>query len=234
MYVQQRDLPSIKSTPLLLAASSGGLSAVQVLIELGAMVRSKDAEGNDLVTLAALRFHTNVLEYLIHMASRDAPVWDVLVGQSVGITVFHDYRISNISDELIYITKFVSYHVKSNLRNLVFHALNSTYVNMCSLVNIHNHQISHKYSCILNELLNIILYISDMLNNDNMAKKDSAVKCLEVLSTSKPDHWQCILEAGSLTSLTEKKLCQTIFSFMIEVLKMFSSNREKSKERNVF
>ncbi|XP_005090203.1 ankyrin and armadillo repeat-containing protein [Aplysia californica] len=109
-----------KSTPLLLAASSGGLSAVQCLIELGAMVRTKDGDGNDLVTLSALRFHTNVLEFMIQMDSPDAPVWDVLV---------------------------------------------------------------------------------DMLNDESMAKKDSAVKCLEVLSTSKPDHWKCILEANGVPAL---------------------------------
>lgn len=31
---------------------------------------------------------------------------------------------------------------------------------------------------------------------DTEQKKDSAVKCLDVLSTSKPDHWRAILEAG--------------------------------------
>jgi hypothetical protein len=33
-------------------------------------------------------------------------------------------------------------------------------------------------------------------------KKDSAVKCLDVLSTSKPDHWKSILEAGKNPFLT--------------------------------
>ncbi|GFR60921.1 ankyrin and armadillo repeat-containing protein [Elysia marginata] len=69
----------LRSTPLLLAASSGGLAAVKCLINLGAEIRIKDAEGNNMVTLAALRFHTNVLEFLIELGSPDAPVWKVLV-----------------------------------------------------------------------------------------------------------------------------------------------------------
>ncbi len=35
-----------------------------------------------------------------------------------------------------------------------------------------------------------------MLNDDDVRKKDSAVKCLEVMSTSDPNHWCSILEAG--------------------------------------
>ncbi|GFO42024.1 ankyrin and armadillo repeat-containing protein-like, partial [Plakobranchus ocellatus] len=110
----------LRSTPLLLAASSGGLAAVKCLINLGAEIRIKDAEGNNMVTLAALRFHTNILEFLIKLASPDAPVWKVLV---------------------------------------------------------------------------------EMLQDPSITKKDSAVKCLEVLSTSKPDHWKCILDAEGIPAL---------------------------------
>ena len=39
---------------------------------------------------------------------------------------------------------------------------------------------------------------SEMLQDPSMAKKDSAVKCLEVLSTSKEEHWKCILDAGKI------------------------------------
>lgn len=112
----------LRSTPLLLAASSGALAAVKCLINLGAEIRIKDTEGNNMVTLAALRFHTNVLEFLIELESVDAPVWKVLV---------------------------------------------------------------------------------EMLRDPSMTKKDSAVKCLEVLSTSKPDHWKCILDAEGIPALVK-------------------------------
>lgn len=39
-------------------------------------------------------------------------------------------------------------------------------------------------------------YLTEMLTDPEVEKKDSAVKCLEVLSTSKPEHWKSILEAG--------------------------------------
>jgi ankyrin repeat protein len=70
----------VKSTPLLLASSSGGLSAVKCLISLGADIRRIDAQGNNMVTLAALRFHTNVLEYFIEWNNPFIPVWRLLVG----------------------------------------------------------------------------------------------------------------------------------------------------------
>ena len=35
-----------------------------------------------------------------------------------------------------------------------------------------------------------------MLKSEDVRKKDSAVKCLEVLSTSDPQNWKAILEAG--------------------------------------
>lgn len=40
-----------------------------------------------------------------------------------------------------------------------------------------------------------MVYFKGMLKETEQ-KKDSAVKCLDVLSTSKPGHWKAILEAG--------------------------------------
>ena len=77
--IKTADFFSIRSTPLLLAASSGGLSAVKCLIRLGADISRLDAEGNGMVNLAAMRFHTNVLEYLIEWSHEKAPVWKILV-----------------------------------------------------------------------------------------------------------------------------------------------------------
>ena len=73
----------MKSTPLLLAASSGALSAVKCLIELSADIRRVDGQGDAMVILAAMRFHTNVLEYLIEWNNENVPVWDMLVGMKV-------------------------------------------------------------------------------------------------------------------------------------------------------
>ena len=73
---------STRSSCLLLAASSGGLSAVKCLIDLGADITKVDGDGNNMVTLAALRFHTNILEFLIEWNHPDVPVWKLLVGQS--------------------------------------------------------------------------------------------------------------------------------------------------------
>ena len=72
---------SLKSSPLLLAASSGALCAVMCLIELGALILKKDDSGNNIIHLAAMHFHTNVLEYFIQWDNPDVPVWSILVGK---------------------------------------------------------------------------------------------------------------------------------------------------------
>ncbi|KAH9489690.1 hypothetical protein Btru_037450 [Bulinus truncatus] len=110
------------STPLLLASSSGGLSAVKCLIEHGANIKAQDTEANNMVTLAALRFHTFVLEYFISLNNTAVPVWKILVG---------------------------------------------------------------------------------MLNDESLTKKDSAVKCLEILTTNKPGYWKDILDAEGVPALVK-------------------------------
>nr|XP_022304703.1 ankyrin and armadillo repeat-containing protein-like isoform X2 [Crassostrea virginica] len=140
----------IRSTPLLLAASSGGLSAVKCLIRLGADISRLDAEGNGMVNLAAMRFHTNVLEYLIEWSHEKAPVWKILV---------------------------------------------------------------------------------KMLTDADLGKKDSAVKCLEVLSTSKPEHWKSILEAGGIPALvtllsSENEVLQSVAASVIVNISEYASVRQ--------
>ncbi|XP_077867464.1 LOW QUALITY PROTEIN: ankyrin and armadillo repeat-containing protein-like [Saccoglossus kowalevskii] len=69
----------LRQTPLLLAASSGALDCVKTLIHLGVIIKKRDMEGNNMVHLAALRFHTNVLEYFIEWDHPDVQVWHTLV-----------------------------------------------------------------------------------------------------------------------------------------------------------
>ncbi|KAL8183744.1 UNVERIFIED_CONTAM: hypothetical protein K2H54_050551 [Gekko kuhli] len=68
------------STPLLLAATSGALDTIQYLFTLRVDWLKKDSEGNNMIHLAVLNFHTEVLKYLIELAVPDLPVWTTLVG----------------------------------------------------------------------------------------------------------------------------------------------------------
>ncbi|CAH1788258.1 unnamed protein product [Owenia fusiformis] len=112
----------LKSTPILLAASSGALASLRCLINLGANVTRQDDAGSSVIQLAALRFHTNILEFFIKWNREEVKVWDSLVG---------------------------------------------------------------------------------MLRDTSYRKKDSAVKCLEVMSTSDPDHWSSILKADGIPALVD-------------------------------
>ncbi|KAJ7345541.1 hypothetical protein JRQ81_001491 [Phrynocephalus forsythii] len=68
------------STPLLLAATSGALDAIQYLFSLQANWLKKDSKGNNIIHLAVLNFHTEVLKHLIELHNSDLPVWKTLVG----------------------------------------------------------------------------------------------------------------------------------------------------------
>ena len=47
---------------------------------MGAQVVRRDEAGDNVVHLAALRFHTNVLEFFIQWAHPEVHVWRLLVG----------------------------------------------------------------------------------------------------------------------------------------------------------
>ncbi|XP_015264330.1 PREDICTED: ankyrin and armadillo repeat-containing protein, partial [Gekko japonicus] len=68
------------STPLLLAATSGALDTIQYLFTLLVNWLKKDSEGNNMIHLAVLNFHTEVLKHLIELDLPDLPVWTTLVG----------------------------------------------------------------------------------------------------------------------------------------------------------
>jgi len=73
-------LNSRQSTPLLLAATSGALDAVECLVSLDANIAYKDELGCTVIHLAASNLHTNVIEYFIHLNNRLVPTWRILVG----------------------------------------------------------------------------------------------------------------------------------------------------------
>lgn len=72
---------SRKSTPLLLAATSGALDAVQCLVSLEAEIGHKDELGNTVIHLAASNLHTNIIEYFIRLNDSRVPTWTILVGK---------------------------------------------------------------------------------------------------------------------------------------------------------
>ncbi|XP_053482162.1 ankyrin and armadillo repeat-containing protein isoform X2 [Ictalurus furcatus] len=67
------------STPLFLSAMSGSLEALDYLLSNGANWRTADSEGNNVVQLAALYFHTDILRRLVQLNLDGLPVWRILV-----------------------------------------------------------------------------------------------------------------------------------------------------------
>uniref|UniRef100_A0A8B9S6K0 Ankyrin and armadillo repeat containing n=1 Tax=Apteryx owenii TaxID=8824 RepID=A0A8B9S6K0_APTOW len=68
-------------TPLLLAAISGTLDTLQYLFSLGANCKKTNSEGNNVIHLAVLYFHTEILKHLLEINHPDLPVlWSTIVG----------------------------------------------------------------------------------------------------------------------------------------------------------
>ncbi|NXG27708.1 ANKAR protein, partial [Dromaius novaehollandiae] len=67
-------------TPLLLTAISGALDTLQYLFSLGANCKKTDSEGNNVIHLATLYFHTEILKHLLERNNPDLPVWSTIIG----------------------------------------------------------------------------------------------------------------------------------------------------------
>lgn len=59
---------------------SGTLEALDYLLSNGANWRTTDSEGNNVVQLAALYFHTDILRRLVQLNLKGLAVWRILIG----------------------------------------------------------------------------------------------------------------------------------------------------------
>ncbi|OCT63921.1 ankyrin and armadillo repeat-containing protein [Xenopus laevis] len=69
-----------RCTPLLLTATAGELDALHYLLSVGANWKQEDSLGNNIINLAALYFHTNILKYIIDLNIPEMHVWQQLAG----------------------------------------------------------------------------------------------------------------------------------------------------------
>ena len=99
-----------------MASSSGALASVKCLIDLGAYVLRRDDNHNNVIHLAALRFHTNVLEFFIQWNHPDVPVWKILVGRyqdkckRIRVSKIYLFTLQNIFYLHVLVTKSFSSH----------------------------------------------------------------------------------------------------------------------------
>lgn len=66
-------------SPLLLSATSGSVETLSFLLSIKANWRDEDSRGNNIVHLAVLYFHTDVLRLLIQLNLDGLHVWKILV-----------------------------------------------------------------------------------------------------------------------------------------------------------
>ena len=68
-----------KETPLQLAASSGALKTTKILLKNGASYTKTTTKGDNVIHLAALNGHNNIVKFYIEENYEDLPVWTILV-----------------------------------------------------------------------------------------------------------------------------------------------------------
>ncbi|KAM9305578.1 ankyrin and armadillo repeat-containing protein [Gastrophryne carolinensis] len=68
-----------RATAILLTSMSGALDALQYLFLLGANWKNVDSMGNNIIHLAVLYFHTDILKYIIELHVPELNVWQHLV-----------------------------------------------------------------------------------------------------------------------------------------------------------
>ncbi|KAG8432789.1 hypothetical protein GDO86_017145, partial [Hymenochirus boettgeri] len=78
--LEMETVAKYKCTPLLLTAKSGALDALHYLLSIGANWKQQDSLGNNIIHLAILYFHTNILKYIIDLNIPELHVWKHIVG----------------------------------------------------------------------------------------------------------------------------------------------------------
>ncbi|KAM4697814.1 ankyrin and armadillo repeat-containing protein [Rhinophrynus dorsalis] len=77
--LEMETVAKYRCTPLLLTATSGTFDALRYLISVGANWKQIDSMGNNIIHLATLYFHTNILKYIIDLDIQELQVWPHLV-----------------------------------------------------------------------------------------------------------------------------------------------------------
>ena len=91
---------SSKSTPLLLASTSGAIEALMLLTELGADLSACNANGNSVINLAVLHEHTHILGYFIDKSLSEVPVWKILVSMLNEGSIYYQQQAAKCLEAL--------------------------------------------------------------------------------------------------------------------------------------
>ncbi|CAI9727587.1 ankyrin and armadillo repeat-containing protein-like [Octopus vulgaris] len=75
--IQTQD--NLKSTPLLLAATSGCLPTITTLLRYNADVTGCNLRGHNVIHTAVIHGHTRIVQYFIRLDMKLLPVWNILV-----------------------------------------------------------------------------------------------------------------------------------------------------------
>ncbi|EDO43577.1 predicted protein [Nematostella vectensis] len=176
-------------TPLHLAARCGALESLACLISYKADVSSIDSHGWSPVHYAAYFNHVDCLLHLIHKDTKLVQL------QSKDETLSTPILLSASSGALDAVKCLIElnadYTVTNNHDN-----------GMIQLASLHFHTNILEYFIEWNNKdLPVWDILVGMLKSEHLERQKSAVKCLEVLSVAKDNHWKSILYAGGVPAL---------------------------------
>ena len=110
----------LKETPLHLAACSGALKSTKLLINNGATVTAKNSKSDNVVHLAALNTHNNIIKFYVEQNFPELPVWDLLVAM---LHEEDNERIAAALKSLEFLSTAEDFYWKSILKSQAIPAL---------------------------------------------------------------------------------------------------------------
>ncbi|XP_067844278.1 ankyrin and armadillo repeat-containing protein [Heptranchias perlo] len=197
------------STPLLLAAMAGAIDTLQYLLSLGANLIKVDSEGNNIVHLAALYFHTEILKYIIEQNIPELQVWKLLIGSIPPlIDLLHGEHetlqciaaavLCNLSNYLPVCHSIIN----SGIIPVLIESLHSQHPELqsrCSVILYDIAQIDDNASLIAS--LGAIPPLVKILNSEIEDVLINAIKCIQILCMNNPVNQTLVAKEGAIPLL---------------------------------
>ncbi|CAG5120159.1 unnamed protein product, partial [Candidula unifasciata] len=195
-------------TALHVAARCGSLDAVSCLLANHANIIALDQEGWAPIHYAAFFDHQIIVRLLV----RKSP--DLLDLQTKNEFHSTPLLLAATSGALSVVRCLIELKAEIRMKDSKLNSL-------VSLATLHFHTNVLGYLTKLNHPdIPVWDILVEMLSDEEEAKRDSAVKCLDVLSTSEPYNWKHILKAGAIPSLvkllkSENEIMQSVTASVI-------------------
>ncbi|GAB1601052.1 hypothetical protein Ahia01_000383400 [Argonauta hians] len=236
--IQTRD--NRKSTPLLLAATSGSLSVVSTLLRFGADVTGSDLQGHNVIHVAVLHGHTHIVRHFIQLRLKHLPVWSILVDMlQFHVATLQEYDVTDQeydvtaeegdvtaeesdvtvleSDVTVPESDVTVPETDVTVLETDFTVLESDVTVPESDVTVPERDVTIHQSDVTIQQSDVTIQQSDVI---------CAVRCLEEIILSEPQYWSNIYDIDGVTALAKllESSCSEVLALTSSILCNITEN----------